>query len=83
MFRLTLEAARKNKKLTQIEAASKLGISNQTLSKYESDPSAITLRMLDKMSKLYGVPKELFFLSEDFELKTNKENKNGNENIQF
>ena len=62
MPKITLKAARVNAHLKQKEAAEKLGISYQTLSKYESDPSDITQKMLDKMAEVYNMPKKFFFL---------------------
>lgn len=59
---LKLSAARNNAGLTQKEAAEKLGISYQTLSQYERNPSGVKLGMLQKMSELYGIPIEFFFL---------------------
>ncbi|WP_270649194.1 helix-turn-helix transcriptional regulator [Limosilactobacillus mucosae] len=35
---LTLKAARVNAGMTQIQAAKKLGVSNQTLGRWEKDP---------------------------------------------
>ena len=52
---------RKKAGLTQKEAAEKLGISYQTLSQYERNPSGVKLGMLQKMSELYGIPIEFIF----------------------
>lgn len=60
MPKITIKAARVNAGLTQKQAAEKLGIAYQTLSKYESDPSDITLELLDKMSKVYGIAMRFF-----------------------
>lgn len=50
-----LKEARENKKLTQIEAAKKLGISNGTLSGYERNYRDPDTSMLEKMAELYNV----------------------------
>lgn len=50
-----LKEARENRKLTQIEAAKKLGISNGTLSGYERNYRDPDTAMLEKMAELYNV----------------------------
>nr|WP_314099848.1 helix-turn-helix transcriptional regulator [uncultured Lachnoanaerobaculum sp.] len=59
---ITLEAARKNAGYTQKEVAEKIGIHNQTVSKYENDSSKIPFDLMEKLCNLYGVTKdEVFF----------------------
>lgn len=59
---ITLEAARKNAGYTQKEVADKIGIHNQTVSKYENDSSKIPFDLMEKLCNLYGVTKdEVFF----------------------
>ncbi|WP_311774950.1 helix-turn-helix transcriptional regulator [Ligilactobacillus murinus] len=58
---IKLSAARENAGLTQVEAAEKLGISYQTLSRYENNVGSVRLDMLKKMSELYGIPVEFIF----------------------
>jgi transcriptional regulator with XRE-family HTH domain len=50
-----LKEARKKKKLTQIEAAKLLGISNGTLSGYERNYRDPDTKTLENMANLYGV----------------------------
>lgn len=60
---LTLKAARVNKEMTQTTAAEKLGITEKTLSSYESGKSYPDVLMLKKMEILYDVEyKDLIFL---------------------
>lgn len=67
MVQFTLEAARVNSGLNQKEASALLGIHHQTLSKYEKDSRNIPFSLLDKMSKLYKVPKDHIFLGIKYE----------------
>lgn len=62
MLQLTVKAARINAGLTQKEAAKALGISYQTLSRYERDSSQIRQAMLDKMYEVYRLDKRQIFL---------------------
>lgn len=66
--KFTLEACRKNAGLTLKQAASKIGISDQTLSKYEITSSNIPLNLLNKLSSLYAIPTNYIFLGNKFEL---------------
>ena len=59
--KITLKAARVNAGLTQQEAAEKLGISYQTLSRYEGESGSVRQDMLKKMSELYDMPIEFIF----------------------
>lgn len=52
-FGSRLKEARKAKKLTQSEVASKLGIDDTTISKYENDKSEPDNETLKKLSALY------------------------------
>ena len=59
---LTLEAARRNKKLTIDEAAKSLGISPDTLLNYEKARSFPRVPIIKRMEDLYGVEyKDLVF----------------------
>lgn len=55
MFKITLEAARRNAGLTQKEAAKELKISNTTLGKWEKGESFPTADKIPEICKLYGV----------------------------
>ena len=52
---ITLKAARINVKLTQREAAERLGISPDTLIKYEAGETFPTVPMIQKIESLYGL----------------------------
>lgn len=58
-MKLTLAAARVNAGLSQTEAGKKAGISKQTLGKYEKHPQTIKMETLDKLAKIYGIPREM------------------------
>lgn len=61
--RLSLKAARVNAGLTQKEAATALGVGQQTLSNYENGVSYPDVPVIRKIEKLYGVEyKNLLFL---------------------
>lgn len=55
-YKVSLEAARVNAKLTQEEARKKIGISKVTLIKYEKGITAPTIPTLKRMCEVYGVP---------------------------
>lgn len=66
---ITLKAARINKNLNQKEAARELGISVDTLGKYERGISFPNVPTIQKMEKLYGVSyNDLIFLPENYGL---------------
>lgn len=52
---ISLKAARVNKKLTQKEAAKLLGISNNTLSKWENGKAFPSARRIVRITEVYGV----------------------------
>lgn len=54
-FGTRLKAARKNKKLTQLKSAEKIGIDDTTLSKYENNHSEPDNETLRKLADLYEV----------------------------
>ncbi|MFT8557911.1 helix-turn-helix domain-containing protein [Liquorilactobacillus hordei] len=64
----SLEACRKNAGFTLREAAKKLGISYQTLSKYENDSSNVSMSLLKDMVFLYQVPLDYIFLGNKYDL---------------
>lgn len=67
-MQISLKSARMNCGLTLKEASSMVGIHHQTLSKYEKDPSNISISLLEKLSDLYQVPKEYIFLGKEYDL---------------
>lgn len=52
---ITLKAARINANMTQKEAAERLGISPDTLGKYEAGETFPTIPMIQKIESLYGL----------------------------
>lgn len=64
----SLEACRKNAGFTLREAAKRLGISYQTLSKYENDSSNVSMSLLKDMVILYQVPLDYIFLGNKYDL---------------
>lgn len=66
MVKITLEAARVNARLTQKEAAERLGISNVTLGNWENGITFPNAQQIDKICELYGVSYDnLNFLPND------------------
>lgn len=62
MPKITVKAARVNAGLTQAEAADKLGITRETLIRYEKEPKLIRQGVLAKMRSVYGMDRNnLFF----------------------
>ncbi len=62
MPKITVKAARVNAGLTQAEAADKLGITRETLIRYEKEPKLIRQGVLAKMRSVYGMDRSnLFF----------------------
>ncbi|MBR2189288.1 MAG: helix-turn-helix transcriptional regulator [Eubacterium sp.] len=59
---MTLKSARVNIRMTQAEAAKKLGISVDTLGNYERGKSYPDVPIIKRMEDLYGIPySELIF----------------------
>lgn len=69
MEQITLRALRINFSLTAKEVAKKIGISYQTLLKYEIDSSKIPYDLLIKLANFYGVSPDKIFLGKKYELK--------------
>lgn len=59
MIQITLEAARVNAGYSQKEAAKKLGVSNVTLSHWESGVSMPKANHIIAICELYGVPYDM------------------------
>ena len=70
--RFTLKTAREMRKLTQEEAAKRIGISTDTLGNYERGRSYPDIPVLRKIEEVYGVPYErLIFLPLDYDKTVN------------
>lgn len=66
--RFTLKTAREMKKMTQEEAAKRIGISVDTLGNYERGKSYPDIPVLRRIEALYEVPYEqLIFLPLDYD----------------
>lgn len=55
MVKISLEAARKNANLTQMEAAKEIGVSNVTLCNWENGKSFPNAQQIDRICKVYGL----------------------------
>ena len=72
-LRITLEAARVNRGLTQPSAAEKIGVSVQTLINWEKGRTVPTVDLALKLCEVYGVTmNDLIFLNSDANLIGNK-----------
>ncbi len=70
--RFTLRTAREKQKLTQEEAAKRIGISTDTLGNYERGKSYPDIPVLRKIEDAYGIPYEqLIFLPLDYDKTVN------------
>lgn len=70
--RFTLKTAREMRKLTQEEAAKRIGVSVDTLGNYERGKSYPDIPVLRKIEEVYGVPYErLIFLPLDYDKTVN------------
>ena len=66
---VTLKAARVNAGFKQAEAAKRLNVAPETLSRWEKGKSYPSLPMINKIEKLYGVSyADIKFLSSDIGL---------------
>lgn len=70
-YLVTLEAARVNAGLTQIDAAAKLGVHPQTLARWERDSSNVPYAKICKIEETYHIPKGLIFFGKVFEFTRN------------
>lgn len=59
--KISLEAARVNARLSQKEAAAKLGVDPATLRNYEHGKSAPSYPLVKKMESLYHFPSDFIF----------------------
>ena len=57
-MRISLEAARKNRGLTQSQVADRIGVSKATIVNWEKGRTRISYLVLTKLSNLYGIPLE-------------------------
>ena len=62
MPQISIKAARVNAGLTQKQAAEKLGISDQTLSRYEKNSGLVKQATLEKMYSIYKIDKKQILL---------------------
>lgn len=60
---ITLRAARINAKLSTWEASRKIGVSESSIRRWETNIMTITLERLVKLAQIYGVPPTDILLS--------------------
>lgn len=66
--RMSLKMIRECKKMTQVEAAERIGVSVDTLSNYERGKSYPDIPVLRKIEETYGVPyNRIIFLPLDYD----------------
>ena len=58
MFQISLEAARVNAEMTQLEAAEKMGVTPNTISSWEKGKTKIPVQDAVKLCGIYLVPME-------------------------
>ena len=66
MLKISLEAARRNAKLSQKAAAKKLGVSNKTIWKWENGLAIPKADKVDAICELYAIPYDnIIFYTKD------------------
>lgn len=60
-LKMTLESLRIRMGLKQDEVAEKLGVSAQTIRKWEHNPKSIPFEVVEKFSELYCIPIQYIF----------------------
>ena len=68
MFTISLEAARVNAKLSQREAAQRIGVNVGTLSNWERGVTSPDIDKFKRMCEVYACPTDLIFLGRKFAL---------------
>ena len=61
MYQMTLEAARRNKRYTQKEAANLIGVSASTIKNWEKGRTQPTQPKIEKLCEVYGVSYDAIF----------------------
>lgn len=64
-LKMTLPALRVRMNMTQEEAAKELGITRDTLRRWEKDPSKIPYGYMKKFSDMYCIPLDYIFFDTD------------------
>ncbi len=62
MLQISLEAARVNAKMTQTEAAEKMGVSKQTILNWEKGRVSPRISDIKMLSSIYNIPEDNIFL---------------------
>lgn len=62
-FKISLKAARVNARLSQTEAAQKMGVSRSTIQNWESGRTAPNVVQADKLYEIYGLPQDAIFFA--------------------
>lgn len=60
-LKMTLPSLRVRMDMTQEEAASKLGITKETLRRWEKDPSKVPIGFMQRLADLYCIPMDHIF----------------------
>lgn len=63
-YQVSLAAARVNANLTQIQAAKKIGVSKDSIIKWEAGKASPSATKFKKLCAVYGVPMDIIFLPE-------------------
>lgn len=74
-MKVSLKAARVNAKISQADAAERLGVSQSTLIRWENDGS-VPIQAIMRMCDLYGCSIDDFSLTDNTNFKEGGENKN-------
>ena len=65
MLQISLEAARVNAKMTQDEAAEKIGVSRQTIMNWEKGKIALRIPEMKMISAIYNILEDNIFLPQE------------------
>lgn len=64
-LKFTLASLRVRKRMTQEEAAKRLGMNRDKLRAYEKDSSKLEYETIEKIEELYNVPQDYIFFGKD------------------
>ena len=61
-FKISLKAARINARLTQVEAAERIGVTKETIINWEKSKSEPKLKQVKRLADIYNIPVELLIV---------------------
>lgn len=61
-FKISLKAARINARLTQVEAAERIGVTKETIINWEKSKSEPKLKQVKRLAEIYNIPVELLIV---------------------